>query len=204
MAEQDEKLDSIAQQIKTKVEELEVQLALGKAEAEDWLEREKKNFGTFLEKAKDAVEKTESIGKEKKEELLAKYEVLQVQLALGKAETREAFETQKSKIEDAMKDFQKVVHTVDDELNDIPGLLANIGTQLNSKFEAFEVQFELAKAESQDILEEKKKELSHQLNELKKKLENRNYLTDDQLEGFSKDITSGLSQIKNAFSKLFG
>lgn len=203
MAEQDEKFDSIAQQVKTKVEELEVQLALGKAEAEDWLEREKKNFGTFLEKAKDAVEKADNIGKEKKEELLTKYEELQVQLALGKAETLEAFEAQKLKIEDAMKDFQKVVHTVDDELSDIPGLLANIGTQLNSKFEAFEVQFELAKAESQDILEEKKKELSNQLNELKKKLENRNYLTDDQLEGFSKDITSGLSQIKNAFSKLF-
>ena len=203
MAVQDEKFDSIAQQVKTKVEELEVQLALGKAEAEDWLEKEKKNFGTFLEKAKDAVEKAENIGKEKKEELLTKYEELQVQLALGKAETREAFEAQKLKIEDAMKDFQKVVHTVDDELSDIPGLLANIGTQLNSKFEAFEVQFELAKAESQDILEEKKKELSNQLNELKKKLENRNYLTDDQLEGFSKDITSGLSQIKNAFSKLF-
>ena len=203
MAVQNEKFDSIAQQVKTKVEELEVQLALGKAEAEDWLEKEKKNFGTFLEKAKDAVEKAENIGKEKKEELLTKYEELQVQLALGKAETREAFEAQKLKIEDAMKDFQKVVHTVDDELSDIPGLLANIGTQLNSKFEAFEVQFELAKAESQDILEEKKKALSNQLNELKKKLENRKYHTDDQLEGFSRDITSGLSQIKNAFSKLF-
>ena len=126
MAEQDEKLDSIVQQVKTKVEELEVQLALGKAEAVDWLEREKKNIGTFLEKAKDAVEKAENIGEEKKEELLTKYEELQVQLALGKAETREAFETQKSKIEDAMKNFQKVVHTVDAELSDIPGLLANI------------------------------------------------------------------------------
>ena len=203
MSNQEEKLDSIIDQVKSKVEEFEVQLALGKAEAEDRLEKEKKKFSEFLGKAKDAVGKAENIGKEKKEELITKYEELQVQLALGKAETRDAFETQKSKIESAIKNFQQVVQTVDDELSDIPGLLTDISSQLNSKLEAFEVQFELAKAESEDILEEKKKELSDQLNVLKKKLDNRKNLADDRLEEFGKDLSHGLNQIKNAFSKLF-
>ena len=167
-----EKVLSIANQVKSKIEGLEVQLALGKAEAEDWLEEEKKKFSAFIERAKDAVEKAENIGKEKKEELITKGEELQVQLALGKAETREAFETQKSKIDVAMKNFQNGLRTIDDKLSDIPGLLTKAGGQINSKLEAFEVQFELAKAESKDILEEKKKEISNQIKKLKKKLDN--------------------------------
>lgn len=166
-----EKVYSFAIQVKSKVEDLEVQLVLGKAEAEDWLEDEKKKFNDFIRRAKSAVEKAENIRKEKKEELITKCEELQVQLALGKAETREAFETQKSKIDVAMKSFQKGIQTVDDELSDIPGLLENAGSQLISKLEAFEVQFELAKAESKDILEEMKKEFSNQINKLKNKLE---------------------------------
>jgi phage-related protein len=166
-----EKVYSFASQVKSKVEDLEVQLVLGKAEAEDWLEEEKKKFNDFIRSAKSAVEKAENIRKEKKEELITKCEELQVQLALGKAETREAFETQKSKIDVAMKNFQKGIQTVDDELSDIPGLLENAGSQLISKLEAFEVQFELARAESKDILEEMKKEFSNQINKLKNKLE---------------------------------
>jgi hypothetical protein len=167
-----EKIYSFASQVKSKIEDLEVQLALGKAEAEDWLEEEKMKFSAFIGRVKGAVDKAENIRKEKKEELITKCEELQVQLALGKAETREAFETQKSKIDVAMKNFQKGVQTVDDELSDIPGLLENAGSQLISKLEAFEVQFELAKAESKGILEEKKKALSNQINKLKNKLEN--------------------------------
>ena len=166
-----EKVYSIANQLKSKIENLEVQLALGKAEAEDWLEEEKNKFSTFIGKSKDAVEKAENIGKEKKEDLITKCEELQIQLALGKAETWEAFEAQKSKIDVAMKNFLKGAQTIDNELSDIPGLIANAGSQLISKLESFEVQFELAKAESKDILEEKKKELSNQINELKNKLE---------------------------------
>jgi phage-related protein len=166
-----EKVYSFASQVKSKVEDLEVQLVLGKAEADDWLEEEKKKFNDFIRSAKSAVEKAENIRKEKKEELITKCEELQVQLALGKAETREAFETQKSKIDVAMKNFQKGIQTVDDELSDIPGLLENAGSQLISKLEAFEVQFELARAESKDILEEMKKEFSNQINKLKNKLE---------------------------------
>lgn len=167
-----DKVYSVANQLKSKIEALEVQLALGKVEAEDWLEDEKKKFSAFIGKTKDAVGKAENIMEEKKEELIRKCKELQIQLALGKAETREAFETQKSKIDIAMKNFQKDVQSVDKELSDIPGLLANAGGQLISKLEAFEVQFELAKAESKDILEEKKKELSDQIIKLKKKLEN--------------------------------
>lgn len=167
-----EKVLSIANIVKSKIEGLEVQLTLGKADAEDWLEEEKKKFIDFIGRAKNTVEKAENIRKEKKEELIVKCEELQVQLALGKAESREAFEAQKSKIDVAMKNLQKVAQNVDDKLSDIPGLLANSGSQLISKLEAFEVQFELGKAESKDILEEKKKEISNQIKKLKKKLEN--------------------------------
>jgi len=78
-------VDSIVNQAKSKVEELEVQLSLGKADAEDWLEEEKKKLSVSLGKAKDAVENAKNISNEKKEDLLTKYQELQVQLALGKA-----------------------------------------------------------------------------------------------------------------------
>jgi hypothetical protein len=45
-------VDSIVNQVKSKVEELELQLSLGKADAEDWLEEEKKNSAFLLEKLK--------------------------------------------------------------------------------------------------------------------------------------------------------
>lgn len=86
------------------VEDLQVQLALGKAEARDLFEDIKKELRTQLNQLKMRVRqgKTNS-------DLLAvvnAIEHLQVQLALGEAETREIFEEQLKKIEHALQQME--------------------------------------------------------------------------------------------------
>ena len=74
------------------LEEFQVKAALGKADAQVKYEQVKKKFNLFIY---DSEFKIKSV-KEKIEELNTKFDELRVQLALGKAETKEIFKKQKN------------------------------------------------------------------------------------------------------------
>lgn len=93
----------------TKLEELQVQSALGKAELAEKLEDIKKETKDKINHVKWDVNSVVEDGKETYQHLKTKMEHLQLQLALGKAETVEELTEQKKKINAAIHDVKHLL-----------------------------------------------------------------------------------------------
>ena len=93
----------------TKLEELQVQTALGKAELSEKLEELKKDARTKISQLKVDVNAMAKTGEETIETIKTKMDHLEVQLALGKAETMEELKEQKKKIASAINDIKHVL-----------------------------------------------------------------------------------------------
>lgn len=84
-----------------------------------------------------------------------------MQLALGRAETKAAYELQKKEIKDAIKSFEA---SIDCELDDSSySMVVNLideANALGAHFDAIEIQFERDKAVRQAQFENKKKKIA--------------------------------------------
>lgn len=92
-----------------KLEELQLQAALGKADLSQRFEEVKKDTLAHINKVKADANALAGKSKEKMEELQAKLQHLEVQLALGKAETKEELEKQKKNLADAMHKLKQAL-----------------------------------------------------------------------------------------------
>ncbi len=100
--------DSLIDNLKkatSEFENLQVQMALGKAEAKDKYDEFSKNVNNIIQEAKTKFFNQ----KDKVERLKGKFEHLQLQFALGKAETKEAIAEQKKNIIAAIHDVEKII-----------------------------------------------------------------------------------------------
>lgn len=91
-----------------KVEELQVQSALGKSELSDKLEEIKKETRNKIHTVKVDINSAVEVGKENYQDLKAKMEHLEVQLALGKAEAMDEIEKQKKNLSKAIQEVKEI------------------------------------------------------------------------------------------------
>ena len=95
-------IEKIIEGLKTaavELEKLQVQAALGKAEAKQKYEEARRKFNADIQNAKNAA-------KGKYEEIKPLLESLQVQFALGKAETKEVLEEQRKKFAKVLSELE--------------------------------------------------------------------------------------------------
>jgi hypothetical protein len=100
---------SFFKQAAVKLEELQVQSALGKAELEDKFEEIKKETRDQYNHLKAEVNSTLQKDGEQWNKLKAKFEHLEVQLALGKAETKDMLEEQKKNLSKAFQEVKDMI-----------------------------------------------------------------------------------------------
>jgi len=93
-----EKLDLEKQTFRQELDEMKVQLALGRADALDYLEEKRSDFAHFIDEVKTNVSKLDSPAVESTKRVKEKLDHLKVQLALGRMETHDAYSSQRSKI----------------------------------------------------------------------------------------------------------
>ena len=97
---------SLTRTIQRHLDELKVQLTLGKAEAIDFIEKQKANFKDVVSDVKGKVAEADEAAAEKVAEggtkLRQKLDELELQLALGRMESRDEYEEQKGKITKAV------------------------------------------------------------------------------------------------------
>ena len=99
---------SFFKQAAVKLEELQVQSALGKAELEDKFEELKKDTREQYQHIKIEVNHTLQ-NSEEWNKLKGKIEHLEVQLALGKAETKDMLEEQKKNLSKAFQEVKDLI-----------------------------------------------------------------------------------------------
>jgi len=93
----------------TKLEELQVQTTLGKAELSDKFEEIKKETQHKISQMRADLNGVVKDKKESFDHLKTKLEHLEVQLALGKAETIEELKEQKKKLTVAIRDVKNIL-----------------------------------------------------------------------------------------------
>ena len=93
----------------TNLEELQVQSALGKAELSDKFEDIKKTARKNVQHLKSEINSFVDDGKETYNHLKAKLEHLELQLALGKADTMDEIREQKKNLSHAIQDVKRVL-----------------------------------------------------------------------------------------------
>ena len=79
---------------------------------------------------------------------------------------------------------------------------AAIGVEVEMEFLA--IQFEVKKAEAKAQFEHKKGQLVAQINDYKRQLEEKKRMARDKAATFENELSNGMSQIEQAFKKLFG
>ena len=188
----------------------ETQLQQTKDQAQARLEARKKALKEALEKFKSEVAKAKGIAEEKKKEMQAQFGDLQVQLALGKAETKDAFEAQRKKIRHSIATLEATVdrhldaacHAADSSLEKAIDRLIAADIQYEAEADALEAQFFIKKAAAKAQFEKKKSDLLAQIKEFKNKLQGKRNMAKDKAATFEKELSAGISQIKQAFKNL--
>jgi hypothetical protein len=154
----------------SELEEFQVQMALGKAEAHEKFDELKKKFKGFINSTKQKI----SAGKAKVAALRTDFDELQVQLSLGKADSIEKYNEQKKKILFAISKIEKSMENKTAFLNtDLDEKLRHEIEKFRIKMEVLKVQFELGKLDAKDEFEERKHEFSEGITKLRLKFINR-------------------------------
>jgi hypothetical protein len=174
------------------------------------LEVRKKTLNEALEKFKSEVAKAKGIAEEKKKEIQAQFDDLQVQLTLGKAEAKEAFGAQRKKIQHSISTLEATVdrhldaagHALEKSLEKAADKFIAAEIEYEAEADALEAQLFMKKAEAKAQFDKKKGELLAQINEFKTQLQGKRDMAKDKAATFEKELSAGISQIKQAFKKL--
>ncbi|MGZ3898715.1 MAG: hypothetical protein ACXVNM_01880 [Bacteroidia bacterium] len=180
------------------MEELRVQLALGKAEARDLYEESKKKFNAYIHEAKISLENFKDKATSGASHIKPLLEALQLQLVLGKAETREVFEEQKKIITKSLLELEAIIRknkTADEYYSK---LLMEI-EKFKIKLEIIKLRYELKKMGANEEFEEKKHEFLSKLNEIKSKMLGKKAEQKNKWENFHDEITEAYQHLRKAF-----
>jgi hypothetical protein len=179
----------------TELEEFQLQLELGKAEASDKYEELKKQFDRFIHELKQKLEEDKLFP----DELRTKLDELRLQLALGKAETLDEFKAQKKKLFAMLADIQCSVKAKQ--------IGAELHLKLDQEIEKFQIKMEmlrlkfaLGKMAAKTMLEEKKAEFTQKVQELKKKFMEKESKLEKTWEHFSSELGEAYAHLKKAFT----
>ncbi|TAL59309.1 MAG: hypothetical protein EPN85_09615 [Bacteroidetes bacterium] len=179
------------------LEDFRLQAALGKAEARDVYEEAKKKFDKYVNEAKVRVEDAKDTARERSTQLKALLETLQVQLSLGKAESKEIFKVQQKKITKALNDLEAFIKKNKTANEYYTKLLMEAG-KFRVKLDILKMRWELNRLETRIEFDDKKKELLRKLSDVKNRL-TKNEEADKKWEHFKDDISDAYSHLKKAF-----
>lgn len=197
--------------IKSEIEALEVQLALGKAEAVKEFESQKAAFNQKLDEAKVLVDELAEKGKGKVGELKTYMEELQVQLALGKAESVEVYKEQEHKMQEALTAFRaKAKETFEEtsqegetKVKELMSLVEVQSGEFKTKMDMYRVQLALGEKEAREELEKLRKEFITNAREIGAKIDEQIDQLEDKAEDLGEEIAEKFYEMRKSFLDLF-
>ena len=199
----DKKLDALEYQALA----LEAQLTQTPQQILQRLEQHKQQLRDLLKQVQADVQTSKEMAEQAKTEVQAKLEHLQVQLALGKADARDTFEEQRTKILKALNEFEFIAEQklkgAGFESGKIWEDLVGRTSRLEAEFEAIKDRFESEKAKQQVALEWKKEELLTKLVLFKDQLNAKRVAVQAKADVIETDLRQGLDQIKAGVRKFF-
>jgi len=184
--------------LKTLSEELEVQMALGKAEAKDLFQQERKNFSQFIEKERNLFNDSNEGSEESRRSFLSKIENLESSINAEVPSTARKYDNYKTNV---LKNIYQVEEVIKE--NDITSD-RSLNTSLDSfkaKMDAFRVNLALHDKDNPEKVDRIKNEFSAKLTEVRGILA-KNERDEANLDNFTEDIKQSFHFFKKAIEDL--
>lgn len=196
-------VDTLLDEWEARAEALQTHLELGKEQAIDRVEQQKTKLAETLEILKRQLERPKAMAEEAREKLEAQIDRLEVQLALGRMETRDVYEDQRERIKDAIASmettFASTGQHLDYSFDEIERRLIQGVNALDAEMEALRLQF----GDKKDEFEAKREALEANIQAFRADLEAKRRMTKDKASTFEQELLVGLSKIRDAFANLF-
>jgi len=210
-------INTLRESISTKLDQwqatasaLEAQFDLTREKALERVEVQKQHYRDALQRFKTEIEKSTTIANDIKSKVTTQIDEMQVQLALGKADTKDAFEEQKNKIQTAIADFEKSMdqnldameQKMDQAFDVVVEKTVYVANALDAELEAMQAHYEIEKAKTMDMYDTKKSEITSRISQFMGEIKDKQKLATDKASEFEKDMSAGFANIKQAFSNL--
>lgn len=190
---------------------IEAQLVLSKTEVINRVEEQKRKLEQIAQQVKDKIDAAGGCAEETKTKIRASFEHLQVQLALGAADTRDAYQDWKQKLQSSIAAFEadlEIAAAEDDaslqaDLNALMADYVKEADALEAEIDAMQAQFDEDKARAKADFEKYKQDLQSKINAYKGELDEKRKVAAEKLGTFETELSVGATQIKDAVSKLF-
>ena len=186
-------------QVKIFMEELEVQMALGKAEARDTFEKEKKSFSKFISEVKAEAGKEKLVAEKHRHELLLKFEALEAKLSVETPTKKREFNKMKAETLQAIYELEHIIKEAWSDVNSEVQLKLD---KFKAILDTYRVQLALGNIDNKEAFESRKQELMEAADEIRLKLQ-KEEASKDKFEVFVEEVSESFDRFKNAFTDLF-
>ena len=197
------KLDALEQQALA----LEAQLTQGKDQAVQRLEQGKQQLREVVTSVQADLRESKELAEHVKTDVQATLDHLLVQLTLGKADARDAFEEQRKQIFKALNEFETIA---DQKLTGMAfdsgrlwDELVKRSNNLEAEFNALTYRFWAEGKQQLTMVEATKAELLQKLRAYRDDLRVQRQMVRARADTFELDLRGGLAQIQTAFRRLF-
>jgi len=168
---------------KKNFDQFKVQANLGKMEMVDAFEKQKEQLKNWVNETKEKLDQSGEKAEAHVQNLKVKLEELNLQLYLGKAETKEAFEEQRKKIEAALHEVTNLSKkTYETGFGQAMQIFDHQADWVKTNLEILQLQFSLAKMDAKTDYESVKKDINQKIQELQTKSSQWQELAKDNLE----------------------
>ncbi|MEN8138930.1 MAG: hypothetical protein ABFR62_10910, partial [Bacteroidota bacterium] len=154
-----DQLKSTIEDLKIKAEKLRIQLNLGSMEARDEFEHQKKRMQDWIRDNDISVESLKNLSAHQAEELQIKFEELQLQLALGRAESEEMLRDQAKNIHSSIHEMQ-VKLAQDENYKNLKKESIDALDDINDTFFILKTKFDHEIDEQKEEWDEKKERIN--------------------------------------------
>jgi len=181
------------------IDELALQLALGKAEAKDKFEEIKNDFRVKVGELKSLLANpTENI---LNPEIKARIEELEVQLTNGKAESKDLFEKQMKRILKALANLEEYTKLTWHRIN-TPDFFIHEAEQFKLKMEILRLRFRLRKFDIRDDYRDKMQTVRREIRKMVSKTRDSINARQGHYDDFKYEISLAYLHIKRAVESL--
>jgi hypothetical protein len=201
MTLQDELLDIGKErltQMKVLLDEMQVQMALGKSEAKDIFERERKNFMSFVSEEKNMLRRTGEAAAKHRQTLMDKFDALDARLAKATAENKRQYDVQKRETLHAIYSLELAMK---EAYGDVGMALQAKLSAFRSKLDDYRIKLALGEFEDEATLELLKPELVAAVADIRERLKKETGAS-EKIDSFTNELSTSFDHMKQAFANL--
>lgn len=192
--------------IKAHLDELILQLSLGKAEALEFIEEHKGKFLSIIEETGGKVEDSPEVDEDRTAMIRQRLEELRVQLALGKMEGQEQLKNRAEQINEAIqgaqKDIEPLKESATEVLRDLAGGFESGSESFKDKLHALAINLGLGELVEDEKLKEKKEEVTSQIKDIAEDIKPIIEEKSAAVEELSKEIQTAVQGLRENLRQL--